>query len=350
MGGAFRKFWIAIAASGMLALLGVCAFYWYLMSWAERPLAGEALTSVDGGAQPRGYVVQLNPGESLATLAMQLEQQGLLDGRHRLVLLGRLSGLDTQLQAGEYLLEPQLTPRLLLRKLAQGDVVTYEFRIDEGSTVAMMLEALAAQEPLVHGIQATDAAALHAELNLGEPFAEGMFFPDTYQYRRGDLDRDLLLRAHKAMQRLLAATWQARADNLQITSPEEALILASIIEKESGLATDRAMISQVFHNRLAERMLLQTDPTVIYALGSAFDGNLTRAHLKIDSPFNTYRYRGLPPTPIALPSAAALHAAVHPAPGDYFYFVAKGDGSSQFSRTLAEHNRAVRKYQLGEEI
>ena len=349
MGGVFRKFWIAIAASGMLALLGVCAFYWYLMSWAERPLAGEALTSVDGGAQPRGYVVQLNPGESLATLAMQLEQQGLLDGRHRLVLLGRLSGLDTQLQAGEYLLEPHFTPRLLLRKLAQGDVVTYEFRIEEGSTVARMLEALAAQEPLVHGIQARDAGALHTELNLSEPFAEGMFFPDTYQYRRGDLDRDLLLRAHNAMQRLLAATWQARADNLQITSPEEALILASIIEKESGLATDRAMISQVFHNRLAERMLLQTDPTVIYALGSAFDGNLTRAHLKIDSPFNTYRYRGLPPTPIALPSAAALHAAVHPVPGDYFYFVAKGDGSSQFSRTLAEHNRAVRKYQLGEE-
>ena len=172
---------------------------------------------------------------------------------------------------------------MLLRKLAQGDVVTYEFRIEEGSTVARMLEALAAQEPLVHGIQARDAGALHTELNLSEPFAEGMFFPDTYQYRRGDLDRDLLLRAHNAMQRLLAATWQARADNLQITSPEEALILASIIEKESGLATDRAMISQVFHNRLAERMLLQTDPTVIYALGSAFDGNLTRAHLKIDS-------------------------------------------------------------------
>jgi UPF0755 protein len=348
MGGAFRKLLIAVAILGSLALLGVCVSYWYLMRWAERPLAGDIRIPADTVAEDRGRVVQLNPGETLATLALQLQQQGLLDGRQRLVLLGRLSGLDTQLQAGEYRIDPQLTPRLLLRKLAAGDVVTYEFRIEEGSTVAMMLGALAAQEPLTHSIRATDAVALHAELKLSAPFAEGMFFPDTYQYRRGDLDRDLLLRAHEAMQQLLAATWQARADDLQVTTAEDAVILASIIEKESGLTTDRALISQVFHNRLAERMLLQTDPTVIYALGDAFDGNLTRAHLKIDSPYNTYRYRGLPPTPIALPSAAALHAAVHPAPGDYYYFVAKGDGSSQFSRTLAEHNRAVRKYQLGE--
>jgi UPF0755 protein len=175
-----------------------------------------------------------------------------------------------------------------------------------------------------------------------------MFFPDTYQYRRGDLDRDLLLRAHDAMQRLLEESWRQRGENLQIETPEQAVILASIIEKESGLAADRGLISQVFHNRLAKRMMLQTDPTVIYALGAAFDGNLTRAHLKMDSPYNTYRRRGLPPTPIALPSAAALHAALHPLNGDFFYFVAKGDGTSQFSRTLAEHNRAVRKYQLGE--
>ncbi len=183
-------------------------------------------------------------------------------------------------------------------------------------------------------------------MELQWDFAEGMFFPDTYQFRRGDSDRSVLLRAHQAMLDQVESIWQGRALDLGLSTRHELVVLASIIEKETGAEADRAQISQVFHKRLQEGMRLQTDPTVIYALGEAFDGNLTRAHLKIDSPFNTYRVRGLPPTPIALPSAASLQAAAHPADGDFLYFVARGDGSSQFSRTLAEHNRAVRRYQL----
>ena len=343
MSGILRKLAIAAAVLGMAALLAVVFFYLHLMNWADQPLRDDV-----AGRDSSGVVVQLQSGQSLSSLATQMQSQGLIDARRRLLLLGRVSGLDTRLQAGEYRIDHQLTPRQLLLKLNRGDVVTYEFRIEEGGTVAQMLRNLAGHEPLERTLQALDAQALHAELGLSAAFAEGMFFPDTYQYRRGDLDRDLLLRAHQAMQELLQESWQQRGADLQIETPEEAVILASIIEKESGLSTDRTLISQVFHNRLAKRMLLQTDPTVIYALGEAFDGNLTRAHLRMNSPFNTYRNRGLPPTPIAMPSAAALHAALHPTSGDYYYFVARGDGSSQFSRTLAEHNRAVRKYQLGE--
>ena len=338
MSGLLRKLLGAAFALAMVGLLALAGGFWHIMRWADQPLLSEA----------RSHTAMLQPGDTLTSFAQQLQQQQLLEGSTRLLLLGRLTGLDTKLQAGEYRVDSRLTPRELLVKLNRGDVVTYEFRIEEGGTVAQMLNDLAQQEALTRLIQSRDAAALQTELALSTPFAEGMFFPDTYQYRRGDTDRELLLRAHTAMLEALEQTWQTRNADVQIKDLYELAILASIIEKESGLATDRGMISQVFHNRLAERMLLQTDPTVIYALGEAFDGNLTRAHLRIDSPFNTYRYRGLPPTPIALPSAAALQAAVQPVPGDYFYFVARGDGSSQFSRTLAEHNRAVRKYQLGQ--
>lgn len=340
MSGLLRKLLVAGFGLALLGLLAVAGLFWHIMRWADQPLAADDASKT--------HIALFEAGGTLSSFAAELEQQQLLDGPQRLLLLGRLTGLDTQLQAGEYRIDNALTPRELLIKLNRGDVVTYEFRIEEGGTVAQMLNRLAQHDALTHRIQARDAAALQAELGLSTTFAEGMFFPDTYQYRRGDTDRDLLLRAHQAMLAVLDQTWQARAEDLQINTIDEMVILASIIEKESGLETDRGMISQVFHNRLAKRMLLQTDPTVIYALGDAFDGNLIRAHLRIDSPFNTYRYRGLPPTPIALPSAAALQAAVQPTPGDYFYFVARGDGSSQFSRTLAEHNRAVRKYQLGQ--
>jgi UPF0755 protein len=234
----------------------------------------------------------------------------------------------------------------MLEQLTGGAVVQHEFRIDEGITVAALLANLATETRLQQDILARDAQALHAELSLSVPFAEGMFFPDTYQFQLQDSARALLLRAHEAMLSKLDEAWQRRPQETQLRSREDLVILASIVEKETGLAADRGQISQVFHSRLAKRMLLQTDPTVIYALGREFDGNLTRAHLKIESPFNTYRVRGLPPTPIALPSAASLEAALMPAPGDFLYFVAKGDGASQFSRTLAEHNAAVRRYQL----
>ena len=189
---------------------------------------------------------------------------------------------------------------------------------------------------------------LAGELELQLPFIEGAFFPETYFVPRGASDL-VLQRAHDAMMENLMNAWQNRGADLGLDSPEQALVLASIIEKESDSLSDRAQISQVFHLRLKKNMKLQTDPTVIYALGERFDGDIRRRDLTVDSPFNTYRYRGLPPTPIALPSLASIEAALHPAEGDYLYFVARGDGSSQFSRTLKEHNAAVRQYQLSKE-
>ena len=342
MGGLFRRPLLTACVLLAVGLLCVGGLYWQLLHWADTPFPAAASA---GGA---GAHFTLDPGDSLSSLAQQLQDQGLLDERRRLLVLARMLALDTKLQAGEYRFEAGLTPRALLLKLNRGDVVTYSFRIIEGVTVAQLLAQLAAEPRLQHLLQATDVQALHSELGLQSAFAEGMFFPDTYQYRSGDSDKVLLLRAHQAMLEQLQQAWKTRAEDLVIRSPEEAMILASIIEKETGLASDRGLISQVFHKRLRERMKLQTDPTVIYALGDSFDGNLTRAHLQLSSPFNTYRVRGLPPTPIALPSAASLRAALHPAPGEFLYFVARGDGASQFSLTLAEHNRAVRKYQLGQ--
>jgi len=306
------------------------------MSWADTPMETNSAS----------FDLHLQSGQSLSSLARDLHNRGYLADERRLVLLGKLTGAETRLQAGEYALPGGISPRLLLEQLTQGQVITYGFRIAEGATVHDLLQRLAADTRIDHELSATDADALRVELGLQTDFAEGMFFPDTYQFRRGDSDRMLLMRAHELMLSELDVVWRGRADGLALTDPAQLVILASIIEKETGLEADRAQISQVFHARLQARMMLQTDPTVIYALGQAFDGNLTRAHLQIDSPFNTYRVRGLPPTPISLPSGLSLGAAAAPAPGDFLYFVAKGDGSSQFSRTLAEHNQAVRRYQL----
>jgi len=330
----FRKLALALTAVIAVAGLGAGGLYWHLLQWSDAPMSGDPLHLI------------LEQGESLSSLAAQLHTAGVTSEGRLLSWLGRLTGADTRLQAGEYLIPAASTPRQMLDQLTGGDVLNHEFRIEEGVTVAAMLANLAAETRLQQDVVATDVEALHAELALSTPFAEGMFFPDTYQFQLHGSARALLLRAHEAMRQMLDEAWRNRSPETKLSSRDDLVVLASLIEKETGLAADRGQISQVFHARLAQRMLLQTDPTVIYALGQAFDGNLTRAHLQIDSPFNTYRYRGLPPTPIALPSAASLQAAVHPAPGDYLYFVAKGDGASYFSRTLAEHNAAVRRYQL----
>ena len=326
--------WLSI---GVLFAGAACGLlYWHFLAWADAPIHS-----------PREVRIVISPGQSLSKVADALAQNDYLPQKRRFILLGRLTGADTRLHAGEYAFARDLTPRQLLSQLVAGDVITYDFRIIEGTTVRMLLASLAKNQYLEHNVESVDAASLQLELGLSVPFAEGMFFPDTYQFVRGDSDRDLLQRAHSKMLDSITYAWQNRAPGLVLSTSDELVILASIIEKETGLEADRAQISQVFHSRLAKRMLLQTDPTVIYAVGENFDGNLTRAHLKIDSPFNTYRVRGLPPTPIATPSQASLNAAAHPAAGDYLYFVAKGDGGSQFSRTLAEHNKAVRRYQLG---
>jgi len=233
-----------------------------------------------------------------------------------------------------------------LRELVAGRVVRYPFRIIEGSTVRDVLRQLGATPKLEFDLAGVGVDALMSRLGIDAPFAEGQFFPDTYDYGKGTPASDLLRRANARMQTALQAEWATRAADLPYQSPDDALIVASLIEKETGRDADRANIARVFVSRLQRSMRLQTDPSVIYGLGEAFDGNLKRAHLIADNPYNTYKHRGLPPTPIALPGLASLHAALHPADHDYLYFVARGDGSSEFSATLKEHSAAVRRYQL----
>ena len=331
-----RKWLIGTAGLLLAGAVVAVLVYWQFLQWADTPV--DANTDV---------VINFSAGESLATLADELASSNYLSDARRFVLLGRFTGADTRLQAGEYLFEQAATPRQLLNKLTQGDVIRYAFRIDEGITVVQLLDQLRNQATLQHTLQAEDAQSLADELALSRSSAEGQFFPDTYQYTRGHTDVQLLQRAAAALDAQLSDVWQNRSERSVLDDQYDLLVLASIIEKETGRAEDREQISQVFHKRLADNMRLQTDPTVIYALGQDFDGDLIRSHLQVESPFNTYRYRGLPPTPIATVSRASLFAAAHPAEGDYVYFVAKGDGASQFSRTLDEHNKAVRKYQLG---
>nr|MBP7545486.1 endolytic transglycosylase MltG [Acidovorax sp.] len=260
----------------------------------------------------------------------------------------RLSGQDRQIKAGNYEIEPGTTPVSLLRKLARGEESLRALTLVEGWNWRQVRAALAREEGLRHELNALDDAALMQQLGRPGVAPEGRFFPDTYTYAKGSSDVALLRRAMHAMDRRLAAAWAVRAPDLPLKTPDEALILASIVEKETGLASDRAQIAGVFANRLRIGMLLQTDPTVIYGLGAQFDGNLRRRHLQTDHPWNTYTRVGLPPTPIAMPGKAALLAAVQPQATRALYFVARGDGSSHFSATLEEHNRAVNRYQRGQ--
>ena len=289
-------------------------------------------------------VVEVPKGASLGALATVLEQRGLINNSLLFRLYARATGYDRRLQAGVYDVAENLSVHALLQLFASGKVQQHPVRIPEGATLVQLLPKLRSEEVLEQSIE--DIAGLSDRLNLELPFLEGAFFPDTYFVPRGASDISVLQRAHDAMMTILDQAWERRDSGVRLKNPAEALVLASIIEKESDGLSDRRQISQVFHLRLQKNMRLQTDPTVIYALGKAFDGDLRRQDLRVDSPFNTYRYRGLPPTPIALPSKASIEAALQPASGDYLYFVARGDGTSQFSRTLEEHNAAVRRYQL----
>jgi len=335
-----RKVFIWLGCGGLLLFAGLAAGYWHLTHWANSSVSAE-----------HGIRIELAQGDALTHVARRLAALDYLPNNRLFVLLGRFSGADKRLHIGEYELAKHLTPNQILHKLTRGQVVRYAFRIDEGSTVRDLLVKLAQAPNLVHKIHATTASQLQNELSaeseIPSDFVEGMFFPDTYQYVKGHSDQAILLRAYFAMQQEIERVWQQRNENIAIKNPAEMVILASIIEKESGIEADRKLISQVFHTRLEQGMRLQTDPTVIYALGTSFTGNLTRAHLKTISPFNTYKIGGLPPTPIAMPSRASMLAAVQPTTTDFLYFVAKGNGASRFSRTLDEHNKAVRIFQLG---
>ena len=285
-------------------------------------------------------------GASFRAAAQRIEEQGILVGRHQFELLARALDRAADIKAGSYELTAPVTPMQLLDKLTRGDVTQADVKVIEGWTFRQMRAALDANPFLRHDTLGAPDAEILAKLGASQSHPEGLFFPDTYLFSKGASDLRVLRRAYGAMSRHLAQEWGARDPSVPYNSPYEALVMASIIEKETGRASERERIGGVLVNRLRMGMLLQVDPSVIYGLGDRFDGNLKKIHLLTDGPYNTYTRAGLPPTPIALTGHASLRAALRPAKTDSLYYVARGDGTSVFSRTLEEHNRAVRKYQL----
>ena len=315
----------------LLALLAAAGFGYY----ASRPL----LLPVTP------FEFELKQGGSLKSMARELQQAGLLKQDRLFVWLGRLLGKSTQLKAGNYSLERPVSPLELLEIITKGDFSQNQMSVIEGWTFKQLRAALNASPDIAHDtLNLTDAEILQ-RIGATETHPEGLFFPDTYYFAAGSSDLTIFKRAYKTMQKRLQEAWLARTPGLPLQNQYQALILASIVEKETGTPGDRALIAGVFVNRLRNGMLLQTDPTVIYGLGDKFDGNLHKRDLLADTAYNTYTRGGLTPTPIALPGMAALQATLHPAQTDALYFVARGDGSSKFSSNLIEHNRAVNQYQ-----
>ncbi len=322
----------------LVIALGVGAYlYRDYRLFADRPLrmqAHEVVLDVHLGTSFRSIVRKIKaatandaPWWYWRALAHEM---GVLDGLH----------------AGEYALTQNMTPRRLLRRMADGDVIHHQFTIIEGWRFRELRLALSREERLEQTLNALSDDDVMERIGAGGVHPEGRFLPETYSFVRGQKDVDVLKRAYKAMQSRLAQRWAERDPQLPLGSPDEMLTLASIVEKETGRAAERPRIAGVFVRRLKMPMMLQTDPTVIYGIGDSYNGNITRRHLETDTPYNTYTRFGLPPTPIALPGDAALLAVARPAAGDELYFVAKGNGEHAFSATLAEHNRAVREYQL----
>jgi len=289
----------------------------------------------------------ISRGDSFGAVLGKLRKAGIHQGHDlQWQFLARQMGVANRLKTGEYALHATLTPTQLLNDFAQGNIISYRLTLVEGWNFAQFRAALGRADPLEQRIGQMSDEQIMAELNQPHQHPEGRFLPETYVYQHGDSDLDILRRAYAAMQQALDEQWQGRDEGLPLTSKDELLVLASIIEKETGLVSERAEIAGVFSRRLQRGMRLQTDPTVIYGMGSAYKGRIRRIHLTTDTPYNTYTRAGLPPTPIAMPGRAALHAAAHPAQGNSLYFVAIGDGSGAhaFSATLDEHNAAVRRY------
>ncbi len=331
-----RRLLQALTLLIVLAAVGAGAIAWWGNQWLRRPIAG---------LQER-TTFEVPRGASMRSVAAALQARGLLDRPQVWIVWSRLMRHDSALKAGEYELQPGLTPRGLLALLRSGQVLLHSITFIEGSTFADMRNALVANDAVRNeNANRTDADTMRA---LGEPgvHPEGQFFPDTYRFPRGTTDLELLTIARRRMTDELRKAWDGRASDLPLASSYEALILASIVEKETALERERAQIAGVFVERLRRGMRLQTDPTVIYGMGVAYDGNIRRADLSRDTPYNTYTRPGLPPTPIAMPGLESLQAAVQPDVSGALFFVATGagDGSHYFSKTLAEHNLAVRRY------
>jgi UPF0755 protein len=320
---------LLLALAGLVGLVGAC--YW----WLDQPLSLNA-PAVD---------LSIEPGTSARGVADAVAQSGVQVRADWLYAWFRLSGQDRQIKAGSYEIETGTTPRSLLRKLVRGEESLRTVTLVEGWTFRQVRQALAQAPQLAADTAALSDDAIMERLGRAGLPAEGRFFPDTYSYAKGSSDLKVLARAMRSMDRHLADAWEKRAPDTPLKNPDQALVLGSIVEKETGRASDRPQIAGVFANRLRIGMLLQTDPTVIYGMGDRFDGNLRKKDLQTDTPWNTYTRAGLPPTPISMPGRDALLAAVAPARTDALYFVARGDGSSEFSTSLDAHNRAVDKYQ-----
>ena len=318
-----------------MAAFSLAGFGWW---WAHRAI----------GLPSSSLEVAIEPGTLPRGVAQAVADAGADVSPDLLYAFFRISGHARQIKAGSYELEAGITPIVLLRKLARGEESLRAVTLVEGWTFRQFRTALAKEDNLRHDAAALDDAGVMAALGRTGQHPEGRFFPDTYTFSKGSSELAVYRRALKAMDKRLQAAWDQRSPQVAVKTPDEALILASIVEKETGRGSDRPLISAVFNNRLRAGMPLQTDPTVIYGLGEAFDGNLRKVDLQTDTPWNTYTRAGLPPTPIAMPGRAALLAAVQPGPSKALYFVARGDGSSHFSETLDEHNRAVNKYQRGQ--
>jgi len=331
-----RKALISIILFAVILLIGAAVVWRDYQAFANRPMAasGEA-------------VIWIRPGASLRSVVTTLDRLGLATRHWKWRLLGRLE--RSVIKAGEYRVPGGLTPVELLARLNRGDVVEHRFTIVEGWNVSRLRDALERDSRIVPAVADLEPKALMQRLGCEGCFAEGWFLPETYQFLRGDRDLDLLARAHRAMRREVEQAWAERARGLPLETPEELLVLASLVELETVVAEERARVAGVFVRRLERGMRLQTDPTVVYGITGDFDGRIRRVHLRTDHPWNTYTRGGLPPTPIALPGGASIRASARPADGDSLYFVARGDGTHKFSATLAEHNRAVARYILGRE-
>ena len=328
------RFLARLAAGALLAAAAAAgAGGW----WLARPLPLPASP----------YTVEVRAGASLRQVARDLAAAGVVRFELPLVALARYRGVDRAIKAGNYELASGITLPELLDRLTQGDALQTALTVIEGATFADVRRALSADPGVTRTLLDLPEPELMQRIGAPAGSAEGWFFPDTYFFVAGSTDAALLARAHRLMRARLDAAWARRAPDLPLADPYQALILASIVEKETGAGADRPLIASVYLNRLRLRMRLQADPTVIYGLGAAFDGNLRRRDLETDTPYNTYTRDGLPPTPIALPGQASLDAVTRPAKSPYLYFVARGDGSSEFSTNLADHNRAVAKYQRG---
>jgi UPF0755 protein len=320
--------------TGVLVSVAAAAAFTY---WAKQPITS-GQSSID---------FAVAPGSSVGAAAQQIASAGVPVDPFLFALLARVTGKSSRIKAGSYELKPNTSPRGLLTQLVRGEFAEEAVTIIEGWTFRQMRQTLAAAPNLRHDTAELSDQALMAEVAPQFKQPEGLFFPDTYRFAKGASELSIYRQAHRAMMERLKAAWDARDPSLPYTSPYQALIMASIVEKETGQKSERGMIAGVFVNRLKTGMLLQTDPTVIYGMGARYEGKIRKKDLLTDTPYNTYVRAGLPPTPIALPGVQSLNAALSPARTDALYFVSRGDGTSQFSGNLTDHNRAVNQYQRG---